>query len=238
MTVENPPRLVKTLAGRHGEASERAGFTAPLASSDARAWADAFEEAYTSACGELGAVPWRAGHPDPALVAWLDHHAPSLIRPGAAAAVVGCGTGDDAAELAARGYDITALDVAPTAIAWARQRFPHIADCFLTADVLNPPRHLLRRSDLVVDSDALAWLPAELRPSAAAGLTALARPRGMVLVISSTSGDEGASRSAMSTDELTALMAEQGMVPLCDALEDGVELVGAGRRMCAAFRRG
>ena len=34
--------------------------------------------------------------------------------------VVGCGLGDDVAELLSRGYDAVGFDVSPTAIGWAR----------------------------------------------------------------------------------------------------------------------
>lgn len=45
--------------------------------------------------------------------------------------------GDDAQELACRGYTVTAFDVSPTAITPCRERFPRPPVLYRAADVLN-----------------------------------------------------------------------------------------------------
>lgn len=65
----------------------------------------------------LGRI-WR---PHPALLAWLDGE-PEGVRHRAL--VIGCGLGDDAEAVRRRGYRVSAFDIAPTAIARCRQRFP------------------------------------------------------------------------------------------------------------------
>lgn len=71
-----------------------------------------FEWAYQN-----GEPPWDIGRPQPVLV--------RLAEAGAIAGSVldvGCGTGENALYLAALGLDVTAVDLAPTAIARARQK--------------------------------------------------------------------------------------------------------------------
>jgi SAM-dependent methyltransferase len=52
-----------------------------------------------------------------------------------------CGSGTDAIFLASRGFDVTAIDVAPTALAQARQKATKagVSVRWIVADVLNPP---------------------------------------------------------------------------------------------------
>ncbi len=63
-----------------------------------------------------GQTSWDRGEVSPQLVAWLDGGAlaPSRI------CVPGCGSGWEVAELARRGFDVTALDYAPRAVERAR----------------------------------------------------------------------------------------------------------------------
>lgn len=89
----------------------------------------AFEEIYARAGDDLTSVPWARFAPHPLLVMWLDSAgSPGLPASrsfaGCEALVVGCGLGDDAEELARRGYAVTAFDVSPTAITRCRERFP------------------------------------------------------------------------------------------------------------------
>jgi SAM-dependent methyltransferase len=61
-------------------------------------------------------LPWNAGGPDPDLVARVDAGRLSV----GAALDVGTGPGHDAIFLARRGFSVTAVDLAPSAIALAR----------------------------------------------------------------------------------------------------------------------
>jgi SAM-dependent methyltransferase len=63
------------------------------------------------------------------------------IRPGRAV-VLGCGLGTNAIDLAGKGFDVTAIDVAPTALsrAEARARKAGVRVRWLVADVLAPPK--------------------------------------------------------------------------------------------------
>lgn len=64
------------------------------------------------------AVPFFVDKPDENLVAYLDR---GLITPGRALDL-GCGPGRNALHLAARGFEVDAVDLSPAAIAWAEDR--------------------------------------------------------------------------------------------------------------------
>src|ERR1043166_5400526 len=86
---------------------------------DAVGW---FERLYKEAGGEPMGIPWAELKPNPNLMQWAQRE--RLRGEGKRALVIGCGLGDDAEALRALGFDVTAFDVAPTAIEWARRRFP------------------------------------------------------------------------------------------------------------------
>lgn len=140
-----------------------------------------FEPVYAGARGRSAAVPWARGAPDPALVGWLD--APLAGPPGRRAVVVGCGLGDDAALLAARGFDVLAFDVAPTAVAWARRRFGASGAQFRVLDVLALPAELIGGFDLVVEIRTVPYLPGVVREAAMDAIGRLVAERGVLVAV-------------------------------------------------------
>jgi SAM-dependent methyltransferase len=208
---------------------------------DPGAWARHYDELYRDAAGDPARIPWTDGRANPALISWLTAEAPCLVRPGASAVVVGCGLGDDARELAGRGYDVTAFDVSPCAVEWARRAHPSIADRFHIADLLALPPAMLRRADLVVEVYTLQALPPELRRRAADAVISLARPRGTILAIC-RGRDEHDPLGAeppypLTVRELTELFECRGWSPTrpVDDFYDDQE--PPRRRLRAAFRR-
>jgi SAM-dependent methyltransferase len=143
----------------------------------------AFDAIYREAQGDAARIPWAGLAPNPILLAWLNEEAPGLLRPGASVTVVGCGLGDDVAELAARGHDVTGFDVSATAVEWARSRHAAVADRLVQANLFDVPSRLRRRADLVVECYTLQSLPPWTRAQAAAAVAELARPHGSVLAI-------------------------------------------------------
>ena len=87
---------------------------------------------------DAGQTPWDRGGASPQLAAWLDaaQLAPCRI------AVPGCGAGHEVALLAARGFDVIALDYTPAAIDRTRAR---LASAGLSARV--------------EQADVLDWMP-------------------------------------------------------------------------------
>ncbi len=67
---------------------------------------------------ESGDTPWDRGAPSPQLLRWLEGGTLASCR----IAVPGCGSGWEVAELARRGFDVTAIDVAPAACERTRAR--------------------------------------------------------------------------------------------------------------------
>lgn len=85
-------------------------------------------------------MPWDRGAANPQLAAWL---AAGALKP-CRMLIPGCGSGYEAAVLAAAGFDVTALDYAPEAIERTRRR--------LDAAGL---------AATVIEADVLSWQPAQ-----------------------------------------------------------------------------
>jgi SAM-dependent methyltransferase len=127
-------------------------------------------------------VPWAAPAPSPHLLDWLDGGFVELS--GRKVLVIGCGLGDDAEAVATRGAMVTAFDIAPSAIAAARRRFPASLVCYEVADLLQPPAAWHGEFDLIVEIGTLQVLPGRARARSVRALSQLAGPSGSVLVIS------------------------------------------------------
>jgi len=138
-----------------------------------------FEELYAAASAGEADVPWADLRPNPHLVTWplLDQQDPEN------ALVVGCGLGDDAEWLAARGLAVTAFDIAPSAISACGRRFSHSSVNYVVADLLNLPTEWVKeRFDLVVEAYTVQVLPPG-SPERAASFGALASLTGGALVV-------------------------------------------------------
>jgi SAM-dependent methyltransferase len=134
-----------------------------------------FEGRYAAAGDDLATVPWAVLAPRPALLEWLDGRPGP--RPGATALVVACGYGDDAEELARRGWTVHAFDIAPTAIARCRARFPGSPVDYRVADLFDLPPDWAPH-DLVVEIQTVQSLHPGLRAAALAAVAAAVAPGG------------------------------------------------------------
>ena len=142
------------------------------------AWFDAL---YASAAGEAERVPWARLSPNPYYAEWADQYLPRGC--GRSALVVGCGLGDDAEDLAARGYETTAFDVSPAAVAWCLKRFPNTAVRYRVADLLDHPPAWHRGFDVVLEVFTLQALPEALRSRAVRHMADCLAPGGTLLVV-------------------------------------------------------
>jgi SAM-dependent methyltransferase len=149
-----------------------------IARGDATGW---FEELYQRAGGSWDRIPWADLVPNPYLLEWLD--AGEAGAGGRACLVVGCGLGDDAEALAARGFDVVAFDVSSTAIDGCRARFPKSRVEYVVADAIAPPAEWGGRFDLVFESYTLQVLPPPARRAATGALAAVVAPGGRLLVL-------------------------------------------------------
>lgn len=141
-----------------------------------------FEPLYAHAGPNGEGVPWVRLSPHPDLASWLDSE--PLEPDGRRALVVGCGLGDDAEELARRGYDVTAFDISPSAIARCRERFPDSPVDYTVADLFDPPGAWHRAFDLVAEIITVQALPPALQVDAIHRIATFVAPRGRAFVVS------------------------------------------------------
>lgn len=121
-----------------------------------------------------GHMPWDFGGVPAALVRFLAAH------PGAGrhALIPGCGSGYEIAAFAVAGWDVTAIDFSPPAIAQARTRLgPALADRVLPGDFFT---HAFSAApfDLVYERTFLCALPPDLWSRIAARTAALLKRGG------------------------------------------------------------
>jgi SAM-dependent methyltransferase len=155
-----------------------------LAADDPTGW---FEPLY--AAGRSGTVkmPWDRPAANRLLVAALGE----VTADGRTAVVVGCGLGEDAEELARRGFRTTAFDVSPSAVAVARERHPQSSVDYRVADLFDLPADWQRAFDLVVEIVTVQSLPPSRQAEAAAAVSGLLSPGGELLVIASARAGSG-----------------------------------------------
>ena len=147
-----------------------------VAAGDDTGW---FERLYAAAESGTAVVPWADREPNPLLLDWLAGRDGTRGR----ALVVGCGLGDDAEHLASLGYQTVAFDVAPTAVAAARERFAGSAVTYRVADLLDPPADLLGGFGLVFEAYTVQTLQGAARRRAIGRYAGLLRPGGTLLVV-------------------------------------------------------
>jgi SAM-dependent methyltransferase len=117
-------------------------------------------------------VPFFAVKPDESLAA----HLAGVLRTPGRALDLGCGPGRNALYLAAAGWTVDAVDLSPTAIAWAREQAAGVEVNFRCADAF--AADLTGPYDLVYDSGCLHHLPPHRRVSYLALLDRCLAPGG------------------------------------------------------------
>ncbi len=114
--------LARRLAAEHVERGDPLGW---------------FERLYTAAGSDTRLIPWGDMGPNPNFLRWP--HRARLDGRRRKALQIGCGLGDDAEALAEAGFEVTAFDIAPTAIEWCSKRFPDSSVRYEVADLFQPP---------------------------------------------------------------------------------------------------
>lgn len=144
-----------------------------------------FDRAYREAGGDAGRIPWDDGACNPLLAAEV------TVRPGLRALDVGCGTGDNAAWLAARGARVTAFDVAPAGVEAARRRYPDADVAWAVADARRLPSAWAGAFDLVTEIYTLQTLPPEPRAEVARQLGRAVAPGGALFLLARAAPERG-----------------------------------------------
>jgi SAM-dependent methyltransferase len=151
---------------------------ASIAKGDITGW---FEELYESASGDPTIIPWADQQPKRYLIEWLDKN--NIQGTGKRAMVIGCGLGDDCEELARRGYSVTGFDISPTAIEWAKKRFPNSKVHYEVADLFALPKEWLGAFDFVFECYTIQALPRSVRNDVIAKVASLVAKDGDLLVV-------------------------------------------------------
>lgn len=146
-----------------------------------------FEDLYAQAGDDASVIPWADLTPNPNLVQWLDRRQSLCCGP---ALKVGSGLGDDAEELARRGFDTTAFDISASAIRRSRERFPGSAVSYVVADLFSAPSDWSGKFGFVHESYTLQVLPAALRAEAMRCIASFVAPGGTLLVIARGHGPD------------------------------------------------
>lgn len=134
-----------------------------------------------------GRTGWDRGQPSPALALWRDR---GLLQ-GGRILVPGCGRGHELVELAALGLQVTAIDLAPSALQAARAALVGrgLAAELIAADVLDwQPAEPF---DLVYEQTCLCALHPDRWPRYAAQLYGWLKPGGWLLAAFMQTGRTG-----------------------------------------------
>jgi hypothetical protein len=172
-----------------------------------------FEHLYQLAGEDAAIISWADLQPNPNLVKWLDQ---TDTRGPGLALKVGSGLGDDAEELARRGFETSAFDISETAISWSRKRFPDSAVNYTVADLFSPPAEWLGKFDFVLEAYTLQVLPPELRVEAVRRICSFLAPGGLLLLIArlrEPDDPEGKLPWPLTREELS-LFEKQGLKPV------------------------
>jgi len=134
-----------------------------------------------------------------------------IPKPPAQVLEIGCGNGIGTALLAARGYQTGGIDIAPSAIEWAEQRFADqgLIAKFQTGDVREMPQYCAGAFDMVVDGNCLHCLIGWDRERCLAEIWRVLRPNGM-FIVSSMCGPPKSADAIARYDASRYVLLEQG----------------------------
>ena len=141
-----------------------------------QAW---FEWVYAKANGQTDDISWADLRPNPFMLKWFAKT--PVQAAGKSAIVVGCGLGDDAEELARRGFNVTAFDVSPTAVEWCKRRFPNSRVNYTVGDLFNLPADW--QFDFVLEINTVQAIPLAFRQQVMNAVASLVAPGGTLLAI-------------------------------------------------------
>jgi SAM-dependent methyltransferase len=155
-----------------------------------------FDALYRESGGDTEKIPWADMAPNRFFREWAE--VTGLKGNGQHAMVVGCGLGDDAKYLHDLGFEVTAFDISPTAIEWAKRVYGDTEINFYTADLFKPPASWVAAKnppataggtdkagafDFVLEIYTIQPLPMEIRERAIDAIAAFVGPAGRLVVV-------------------------------------------------------
>jgi len=129
--------------------------------------------------------PWDVGRPDSILREVVQT---KTVAPGRTVEL-GCGTGTNAVYLAEQGFEVSAIDIAPTALAVAEKKAAAagVKVRWLLADVLAPPR--MPPADFIFDRGCYHGIRQSNAAGYVAALRRLSRPGTRVLIVAGNANE-------------------------------------------------
>ncbi len=149
-----------------------------LEKGDATGWFDAL---YKEAEGNNEKIPWADLEPNKYFVEFAEKT--NLQGADRNALVIGCGLGDDARYLHDLGFKVTAFDISPTAIEWARKLHHETDINFLIADLFDAPKQWFQAFDFVLEVYTIQPLPMEMRPQVIDAIANFVKFQGKLVVV-------------------------------------------------------
>jgi len=154
-----------------------------------------FEAFYAEASGDNEQIPWADLEPNKFFKTWADDV--ELKGDGRTALVVGCGLGDDAKFLDDLGFKVTAFDISPTAIEWAKRLHADTDIQFEVADLFAPPKDWIASNppataggtdknpgfDFVLEIYTIQPLPMEMRERVIDSIAAFVADDGELVIV-------------------------------------------------------
>lgn len=165
-TIEQKRERVRQIASEHYKRGDVTGW---------------FEALYKEADGDNEYIPWADLEPNRYFRRWAESK--HLKGEGRTALVVGCGLGDDAAYLDDLGFRVTAFDISPTAIEWAKRLNAGRNIDFESADLFQPFRGWLGAFDLVLEIYTIQPLPIDMRERTIDAIASFVKPGGRLVVV-------------------------------------------------------
>ena len=177
---------------------------------------------------QKGEAFWDKGAPAPAMTQYLARHA---VR----------GRGHEVALAVEHGLDATGLDIAPTGMAEARAKYPHLAERFVTGNLFDPPKEMRGAFDVLLEHTCMSGLPPTLRADYRRGIDLTLRHGGLLIGVwfidpMLPPGEMGPPYP-FSVADLTALFAE-GYDIVADYVPDVAFPGREGRELVRVLRRG
>ncbi|MGD9589167.1 MAG: class I SAM-dependent methyltransferase [Pyrinomonadaceae bacterium] len=161
-----------------------------------------FDALYKESGGDVEKIPWADMAPNRFFRAWAE--STGLKDDGRTALVIGCGLGDDAKYLHDLGFQVTAFDISPTAIEWAKRVYGDTDIRFEVADLFDPPTSWTigktpvatapgsEKSgfDFVLEIYTIQPLPLEMRERAIDAVASFVAPGGTLVVVTRAREDD------------------------------------------------
>lgn len=168
-------------------ARQRARLLAEAAAAEGK-YLEWFERLYREADRDEKQIPWADLEPNRFFVKWAE--SVGLCGAGQKALVVGCGLGDDARYLRNLGFAVTAFDISPTAIEWAKKLDSDTEIRFEVMNLFNPFRDWLHAFDFVLEVYTIQPLQSQLREQAIDAIADFVAPGGKLAVVTRGRSDD------------------------------------------------